>query len=379
MVKMVNIEQRRIKGQKIAICFDTYAPAHLGHYRTIIQAKRQNDGCLIIVSGQDNQNGMINGITFNNRFRSMRELFSEDEKISVSQLDESDFINYHTENLELFINKWCTACKEIIERNIVKQTTGQEVELVWYVTSKYCEWIKANFLGSEIVLVDNKIGNLVTDDIVKNAYKYWNYIMEPFRKYYSNNFLFFGTASTGKTNLVRDIARALNAPYTDEYARRYEYIYNVRDEELRVADLHNMGVGQFNNNRDAITSAANNGLVFADTDTMITKCYSRQYLAPTEYEEVETIFDYYIKKQIWALIFVIPPVTTYTDDGFRDMSHSDETTRWEMHEMFMAELKSYGLMDKVRYLNSNNFYETYLQTLKYIEEYLKIEYDADII
>ena len=369
---MVNIQRKILRGKKIAVCFGSYAPAHQGEYRAIIQAKRQTDGCLVIVSGHDLDNKTINGMSFNNRFRSMRELFSEDEVISIVSLDESAiFKEGQPENA--CSPAWCDRCKKVLSDSITDVDT---VSIVWYIEKQYEEQISSCFPGDEIVIVDTAIANLTTTDIRNNPYKYWRYIMEPFRKYFSNNFLFFGTASTGKTNLVRDIARAFNAPYTDEYARRYESEYNVCDDELRVADLHNMGVGQFNNNRDAITSAANNGLMFADTDTMITKCYAKEYLSPEDFSEVEKIFDYYIEKERWALIFVIPPITEYVNDAFRDMTHADSATRWAMHEMFMEELKLHGLMDKVRYLEAKDFYETYTETFNTIQSYIHETYDV---
>jgi len=379
MEKLVNIEQRVLTGKRIAICIDSYAPAHLGHLKTIIEAKRKNDGCLVIVNGIDNDDYKINGLTLNNCFRSMRELFTEDEVISVAVLDEAPFIEFEEKNPELYLQHWVSACKKIVERNIKTTHNHQDVELVWYVPQEFVSIMQANFLGSEIVVVANEVDTITTHNIITNPYKYWSYIMPPFRKYFSNNFLVFGTASTGKTNLVRDVARVLDAPYTDEYARRYEYIYNVRDEELRVADLHNMGVGQFNNNRDMITSPANRGIMIADTDTMVTKCYTKQYLPANEFNEVEKIFDYYIEKQKWALIFVIPPVTQYIDDGFRDMTHASDEYRNEMHEMFMDELKLHNLMDKVRYLNGLTFYERYIEMLEHINDYLKSKYDSEII
>ncbi len=45
------------------------------------------------------------------------------------------------------------------------------------------------------------------------------------------------------------------------------------------------------------------------------------------------------------LILVIPPITKYIDDGFRNMEW--ESSRHEFHEELMRQLAEFNLMDKV--------------------------------
>lgn len=129
---------------------------------------------------------------------------------------------------------------------------------------------------------------------------------------------------------------AVSAPFTLEYARQYEEESNIRDE-LRAHDFHYLASGQFENNRETIQSAANNGVFFSDTDVMVTKVYAEHYLDGEDYDALTPTYDLLIKRQNWDLILVIPPVTPYVNDSFRDMSYSDDAARWAMHERFIQD------------------------------------------
>ena len=41
--------------KKVAICFGGYCPLHQGHMDVIMRAKKENDYCIVIVCGYDNE------------------------------------------------------------------------------------------------------------------------------------------------------------------------------------------------------------------------------------------------------------------------------------------------------------------------------------
>lgn len=174
---------------------------------------------------------------------------------------------------------------------------------------------------------------------------YWQDINRVFRRQFSKVVTIMGSASTGKTTLVRRLARSINAPFSEEYARSYEEYSNINDDELEMADYARLITGQYDVNSKEINSPANQGIVFLDTDAIVTRVYAKLYLGKAEQEQLEPLFQKTIRDEQMDLILVIPPITQYIDDGFRNMAW--ESSRQLFHEELMRQLAEFNLMDKV--------------------------------
>ncbi|SEN71999.1 nicotinamide-nucleotide adenylyltransferase, NadR type [Amphibacillus marinus] len=376
---MGNLYKSKLTGKSLGVIFGTFAPMHLGHYNNIMRAKRENDACLVVVSGYTGDRGDAIGLNRTKRFRYIRELFAEDENIYVAQLDESQIKRYP--------HGWA---EWLVKMNQLKDSATEEVpeRVTWYVGEpEYKEELDKR-TNDQIVLLDRSSLPISASMIRSNPLKYWDYIVRTFRRHFSINILVMGSASTGKTTLVRDIARSFGSPYTDEYARTYEEESNVRDEELVANDFHYIASGQFDNNKKTIMSPSNNGMFFADTDVAVTKCYSKKYLPGEDHEKLIPFYDLLAEKEKWDIIIVIPPVTKYVDDQFRDMSHADEETRQEMHDLMMAEITYQGWEDKVIMLNPSfdqqasydkeGFYARYTEARKVVKNYILDNYQIEL-
>ena len=370
----------KLTGKHIGVFFGTFAPAHLGHYQNIIQAKRETDGCLVIVSGYPGDRGDAIGLGLQKRFRYMRELFAEEENVYVTYLDETTIARYPDGWTD-----WLKHAQQLIESSC----SHPEKKISWYVgESEYEKELKER-TDDAVRLLDRTTLPISATEIRERPLAHWNYITRPFRRHFSTNILVMGSASNGKTTLVRDLARSFGAPFTLEYARQYEEESNIRDEELRAHDFHYLASGQFENNRETIQSAANNGLFFSDTDVMVTKVYAEHYLDGEDYAALTPTYDLLIKRQKWDLILVIPPVTPYVNDSFRDMSYADDDSRWAMHERFIQEIEVNGLSDKMHIVAGEaskdsdydpiGFYSRYQQARTIVKDYIKKTQDVDLV
>lgn len=367
----------RLAGKHIGVFFGTFAPAHLGHYQNIIQAKRETDGCLIIVSGYEGDRGDLIGLGVQKRFRYMRDLFAEEENVYVAYLDETNIPRYPDG-----WTPWLAKVQEIIDSSCSHPVK----KISWYVgEQEYADELKER-TAHGVRLMDRIALPISATEIRERPLAHWNYITRPFRRHFSTNILVMGSASNGKTTLVRDLARSFGAPFTLEYARQYEEESNIRDEELRAHDFHYLASGQFENNRETIQSASNNGLFFSDTDVMVTKVYAEYYLGEEDYQALTPTYDLLIKRQKWDLIFVIPPVTPYVDDSFRDMSYADSDSRWKMHNRFVKEIEDNGLADKMHIVSGEvsefdpiGYYSRYQQARRIVKEYIKETQEVDLI
>lgn len=377
---MSNLFKEKLKGKHLSIIFGTFAGAHLGHYQSIIQAKRETDGCVVVVSGRKGDRGDQIGLDLQKRFRYMRELFAEEEHIYVTYVNEDDIPEYP--------NGWDAWFHMVVDAFTDAVDPSWE-ELTWYVGEPEYKTELEKRTYANVKLLDRMLLPISATQIRENPLKHWQYITRPFRRHFSTNILIMGSASNGKSTLVKDIARSLGSPFSEEYAREYEEESNIRDEELTANDFHYLASGMFKNNQEAIQSPANNGIVICDTDVSVTKVYAQYYLTEEEYQALVPTYDLMIAKQKWDLILVVPPVTQYVNDNFRDMSYSDEDSRWKMHQMFLDEIEANGLTDKVRLLDAEfddegqydrqGFHSRYQQARNIIKGHVKEKYNVELI
>ena len=362
-------EKLNANNKRIGVFFLTGAPVHLGHYQAVVQAKRENDGCVVILSGRKGDRGDDIGLPLHKRFRYTRELFADDKEVYVTYVDETDMPDY-----PLGWEPWLEAVTEEVN----KACSGQPKEYIWYVGEEdYKKELENRLDDSHTVkLLDRSVLPISGTLIRSKPLRYWNYITRPFRRHFSMNILITGTASGGKTTLVRDLARSLGATFTDEYARRYEEESNISDEELVASDFQYLASGQFDNNQKAIQSPANNGIFIADSNVTTTRLYSEEYLTEDEHVALLPSYKMLEKREKWDLILIVPPVTEYVDDGFRDMSHANDETRQRMHNRLLEMIRENGWLDETILLDApgteadpEGFYSRYKQALEIITYY----------
>lgn len=370
---MSNIQKEKLKGNRIGVFFLTGAPLHLGHYQCIMQAKRENDGCVVVLCGYSGDRGDVIGLSLQKRFRYARELFADDKEIYVTSVDESDLPRY-PEGWAPWLERTTNKAKQSI--------LNADAELVWYVSEKDYEEELLDRLpkNMRVRLLDRSVLPISGTAIRENPFRYWHYITRPFRRHFSVNILVAGPASGGKSTLVRDLARSFGSPFTQEYARTYEEESNITDEELVASDFQYFASGQFDSNRKTIQSQANNGLFFADTNVTVTRMYSEAYLTPEEHAAFLPSYKHFEAQERWDLILIVPPVTPYVNDGFRDMRHSEDALRWQMHEKLLGLFEENGWGDKIRLLDAKTedtifdeqgFYARYVQARAIVAEHIE--------
>ncbi|MTD38648.1 AAA family ATPase [Erwinia sp. CPCC 100877] len=359
---------------------------HIGHIAAVHQAKRQCDGVLLAVSGYEGDRGDQIGLNLEKRFRYTRETFRDDDLVVVGKIDETAIPRYPQG-----WQQWLRLLEQLIKENCEMKAPA----LTIFVGEKEYEK-KLNELRPswKVVFIDRQLLPLSASMIRENPLDYWQKIARPFRRHFSKNILVAGSASGGKTTLVRDLARSYGSPFSLEYARHYQAKYNVLDEELNGKDYMYLLTNQYRQTSNEIEGTANNGLVFADTNSTVTKAYIDWYLTTDKQTAKETGKNFVSKEELaalnqqyqliiqqekWDLIFIVPPVAEYVDDQFRDMNMAAENIRWAFHDHLLKLLKDAGLEEKIVLLDveltetdPKGFYGRYVMAQKVIEERLDV-------
>lgn len=365
-----NLYKDDLEGDHIGVFFGTLAPMHVGHQAEIYKAAALNDGVVVIASGYTGDRGDQMGLPVEKRFRYLREAFSDESDIKVDYINEDNM-----PQMPDGWDEWTQTLVATVKRNIV----NPDAKITFYTGEPdYKVELEKRLPQTgqfKVSLMDRTVLKISATEIRKDPIANWDYINRVFRRHFTKKVTVMGSASTGKSTLVRRLARTSNSPFSEEYAREYQERSNVSDDELIVKDYIRLIQGQYDANSREINSPANNGLTIFDTDAMVTKVYADMWLDEADRAQLQPLFDNTISEEQIDLILVIPPVTPYVNDGFRNMSTADENSRWAFHHALMQVIEDYGFMDKVVLLDAKGdsddpygYYARYLQALDAIQE-----------
>lgn len=348
--------------KKVGIVFGTFAPMHRGHIDLIIKAKRICDSVKVIVSGREGDRGDKIGLSLQKRFRYIREVFNDDSLVEVSKLDEA--------NMPLMPEGWDVWLDELFKVS----NTNKDDDLLFFVNEdEYVEELQKR--GFKIQSEERNFG-ISASLIRENPFQYWRFIAQPFKRHFTKKVLVLGSASNGKTTLVKDLGLFYSAPTSLEYAREYQTTNNVRDDELTAKDYFYLLDGQYAQTSKAIDSKENKGLVIADTNSTVTKAYYDYYLDESssdtdlDIKAVEHLYKSLVTKEKWDLILFVQPTGEYVDDGFRDMTMADEQIRQAFTDYLLQITKENHKDTRLIFLDED-YLGNYNKAIKEIEAIYK--------
>ena len=375
---MYHAYQMPLHGKQVGVVFGSFAPLHQGHLDLIMRAKKENDGgCIVICCGYDGDKGEPL-MPHKKRYRYVREFFADDDMVAVYAINDSELgIAQYPDGWD----KWLEEFERIFAKAfwpIGKDCiTVKNVQRNWYVGDEtyYNDLIERH---ENCILVDRVVDNPICATMIRqNPMQHWDKITFPFKRVFSHNILICGTASEGKTTLTQDLGKYFNAPYSHEWARTYMEESCVSDWELDGADYMAFLEGQYNLNKQLINSPANQGVFFADTDSLVTRMYAEYYakdetcaLTEAEFEKIAVMADELTRKSRWDKIFLVAPKGVFVDDHTRFMQHAGMKERKELFDILVVNLKRCGLWDKVTVLDGGEYYKNFLTVKNYVENYI---------
>ena len=329
---------------------------HRGHLDAIMRAKKENEKVYVIVCGYDNEEraGNIN-MTLKERTAIVRKIFRNDEIIKVLTINDTDLGIDESMSKE----NWIIWQNKVAE--LLYSTLKYSDEIMWYVAEPYYkEMLETyNILKAKVTLIDKVVpvsGTLIRE----NPLKYWKYIVREYRNNLCKNILITGTASEGKTTLVRDISTYFGIDHSEEFGRDDLLAKCKTDTDLTADDFVDFLIGQ---SVDVCSRVRNNdqGVFISDTDNLVTLMYASAYaddpnipITKDEYEsKVLPTAKSLAGRVKWDKIFLLPPKNKFVDDGSRYMKQSTIDERIANFNRLVELLKQFGLWDKVEILDGD--------------------------
>lgn len=367
---------------KVGICFGGYCPMHQGHLDVIMRAKKENDVCFVVVCGYDNEprSWEIN-LNLDERHNLINSFFCNDEQIIVLKINDTE-LGIDESMSDHNWTVWQNKVKELIFGNVhwrgpyIKYQKIDEItsDITWYVAEPFYKTSieRNNVMNGKVILIDKL--NPVSGTLIRNnPIKYWNKISKPFKPYLCKNILIIGTASEGKSTLVRDISNYFDIPHAWEYGRGYMEDRHMQDTDLTVDDFKEFLKGQIsicNNFR----TQSKNGIFISDTDNCVTLMYAKAYSLNPEMQINED--DYKVlyneakrlhknNKFKWDHIFVFPPSKNFVDDGSRYMGQASMKERNKNFEILQKLIQEFYPDVSKTYLNGS-----FLQNFNEVKNYI---------
>lgn len=367
---------------KVGICFGGYCPMHQGHLDVIMRAKKENDVCFVVVCGYDNEprSWEIN-LNLDERHNLINNFFCNDEQIIVLKINDTE-LGIDESMSDHNWTVWQNKVKELIFGNVhwrgpyIKYQKIDEItsDITWYVAEPFYKTSieRNNVMNGKVILIDKL--NPVSGTLIRNnPIKYWNKISKPFKPYLCKNILILGTASEGKSTLVRDISNYFDIPHAWEYGRGYMEDRDMQDTDLTVDDFKEFLKGQIsicNNFR----TQSKNGIFISDTDNCVTLMYAKAYSSNPEMQINED--DYKVlyneakrlhknNKFKWDHIYVFLPSKNFVDDGSRYMGQASMEERNKNFEILQKLIQEFYPDVSKTYLNGS-----FLQNFNEVKNYI---------
>lgn len=236
----------------------SFCPLHLGHCAMIDFASENCDKLYVLVCNScktcDKEcKRKISGIQrlwWLNRY-----IESKNKNIELKYSD-AELPGTSVSNFEIS-RQWAEYLKSILDFDII------------FTSERYGDYV-AEILGIKHMSfnIGRNIVPVSSTKIRNNPFKYWEYLPDFVRPYYVKKICICGTESTGKTILVKKLAKYFNTNYVPEWGR---IVVNKTMEctYQNLLDIGYLHAKDIYEKRDH-----SNKLLFCDTDLNTTKIYS---------------------------------------------------------------------------------------------------------
>lgn len=301
-----------------------FAPLTLGHINLINIAATQCKHLTVILcfdekflSQQNERDRKV--LTLKNRLRWLMQTYADIPHIDVVYIDES-----HLPPMPEGWKEYCDLLRQHIQPNKLTALFSSESGY----DASYQEYLPE---VSHVLVDPARTRVPISATMIRNnIYQYWQYLPSVVRQDYTIKVCVIGTESSGKTTLVKYLAKLLGTSWVEEYGRTYCEVDLVGCEALlNSADYATMAFRQKELEVQAMKTA--NKVTIIDTNAFVTEFYHRLY------EGVPNpIVTAIAHEENYDLVLILYPTVPWVADGLRVNSDRSKTS-----DLFFAMLEEF--------------------------------------
>jgi HTH-type transcriptional regulator, transcriptional repressor of NAD biosynthesis genes len=288
----------------VGVTVGKFMPLHSGHELMIEMAADELQELIVIVS---DELGMeyLRHPSLDERYDIIRKKYSGHDNIRVVKHRDQygPALAYDADGTAVdpdFWEYWCNVFKmlapdatHIVSSDRYGGVMAERLKVKWFPVDP-----------------DRELFSVSGTKIRQNPLANWQYISREFRPYFAKKIVVIGPESSGKSTLVRDLGERYGSPAVPEYGRILSEAY---------PDLDDMDFNSIVRRQEYFVRKAcmesQTGLVFVDTEKLVTWLYGKIYLDRDMYLIRDRVtpeeFD------LWVLV---PPLLPWVDDGTRIQS-----------------------------------------------------------
>lgn len=286
-----------------------FAPLTTGHINFINQASTKCDTLLVLLSYDERwldkqTNFMASKLTLKNRLKWLKETYHTFEHIIIDFVDES--------NIPEYPHGW-EPYSELVKEKLIKHFGNAHSDYVFSSEEDYDGGFSTYFPTVEHVLIDPQRNTIpISATMVRSdLFEHWDYLPSAVRKEFVYNVCIIGTESTGKTTLVKYLAKMFATSWVEEYGRVYCEKNLFGDESLlENRDYSTIAFRHKEHESEAQRTA--NRVLFSDTNALITGLYQKLYEG-----SINLIVDSIIRLEHYDLVIYLNDDVPWVDDGLR--------------------------------------------------------------